>query len=757
MPVPPVARFSAWAVVTLAAIGLGGRGGGKPGGGGGGLYSFLEDALRHSNKSSGLGDTNKGRWRGQGASPGGDGRLPDAVFATGSANAGPVVMDGRGTALPVVTSYPAAEPLSVSAWVLVYSPPFVESSSDNSNNSSTVLPLSEPRLPRETALLSFGRPATPPFNSTQQHAYQLPAPALHLSVGNDPAYLGHLFFSATADVGGRLTGFFSPAPLPLNRWVHIGMVLSPLEEGGGGGGGGGWGRSTQPQQGTLCGYVDGELQGRLVVDMDVLPPVPPSSEEEEEDWDRAVFVWGGIRSRGGAMLTGLIQHAQLILGTALTQAEMHEVMSAAEPWPVPSQVAGPLGLAPKRREEEEEGRSKEEQGTQWVEEAVALLHQDGGEKEEKEERKRLAHWYLSAAILLHADLERGGEGGISNHTTVHEEEEKDGERSNSSSKGTPQQTKDAPVQTQEEAAALSTSSPTAVPLPSGSMRPTHTRRRPAAASPLWQWMAGWWEGKRSLSSFFSTSSSSSSSSVSPSSSSSSSSPRFVLPGAASAHLAQLILASQALHGLDQEKEEKEKEEKAQRVIDRAFLQQYGQQVVLQQDGGGHSHPSFSSSHHDCPVALAHYLSLAGWAVDHFGEEVTHGRKEEEEGKGVGGGGSFASSSFYPSSLVIKPVEELLLRGKGKEEGDDSFLSSSSAGPPSPLHGSGGGGGGVRKDEIEYMRLRAESGHDPDALVWYAQALYWGRHGVEVNRGEAARYVMSPSAHPPTHPPTLCRL
>ena len=42
--------------------------------------------------------------------------------------------------------------------------------------------------------------------------------------------------------------------------------------------------------------------------------------KSEDDHHRAVFVWGGVRSRGGAMVTGLLQHARLHPGQALPQA-----------------------------------------------------------------------------------------------------------------------------------------------------------------------------------------------------------------------------------------------------------------------------------------------------------------------------------------------------------------------------------------------------------------------------------------------------
>ena len=137
-------------------------------------------------------------------------RPPTSLLAEGA----PVVMDGRGTALPVVVEYGVAEPVTVMAWLLVYSPhvPVLggdgNGSSSSSNSSSSLRP---PIKPAETALLSFARPR--PYrldDSSGDNATTItPAPGLHLSVGADEAFKGHLFYGGAADDRGRLTGFFS--------------------------------------------------------------------------------------------------------------------------------------------------------------------------------------------------------------------------------------------------------------------------------------------------------------------------------------------------------------------------------------------------------------------------------------------------------------------------------------------------------------------------------------------------------------------
>ena len=55
-------------------------------------------------------------------------------------------------------------------------------------------------------------------------------------------------------------------------------------------------------------------------------------------------------------------------------------------------------------------------------------------------------------------------------------------------------------------------------------------------------------------------------------------------------------------------------------------------------------------------------------------------------------------------------------------------------------GFSGGGGAAGGDELEYMRARAEEGRDRDALVWYGQALYWGRNGLAPDRAAAGRLM-----------------
>ena len=120
----------------------------------------------------------------------------------------PLVMDGQGTALPAVMECPIAEPVTVMAWILAYSP-YPHSQAIANANASLASLLPPP--PPESALLSFGRPR--PYrlhtNGSSSSAAITPAPGLHLSVGADPKFKGHMFFAGAADDRGRLTGFFS--------------------------------------------------------------------------------------------------------------------------------------------------------------------------------------------------------------------------------------------------------------------------------------------------------------------------------------------------------------------------------------------------------------------------------------------------------------------------------------------------------------------------------------------------------------------
>lgn len=263
-----------------------------------------------------------------------------------------MVMDGQGTALPTVLDYPVVEPVTVTAWVLVYSP--------HPANGSLAPGSLAPPPPPETALLSFGRPHPYPPDekancSTDDKSVVIaPAPGLHLSVGGtDEALRGRLFFGGAMDDKGRLTGFFSREPLPLNLWVHVALVLEPpaasLPEGA---------ESRRPQA-VVKGYIDGkvrlqngegidndvctfvctsasllaflwhqllsshdagafpQLQGRLAIDVSQLQAFNTTAPSNDPH-ARAVFLWGGVRARATAMMTGALQHAAIYVGHAFT-------------------------------------------------------------------------------------------------------------------------------------------------------------------------------------------------------------------------------------------------------------------------------------------------------------------------------------------------------------------------------------------------------------------------------------------------------
>ena len=777
---------------------------------------------------------------------------PEPLYATGetttaaAAEIGPVVMDGRGTALPMVVDHPPTQPLSISAWVLVYCPPIrvmdrgfdkavagsgsssSSSSSSNNNNinnnemnssvhySSTRTTSSWlHRPPREMTLLSFGRPAFPPSSAptistsdtSTSSAFREPAPSIHLSVGKSNASLGRLFFSGTADCHGALMGFHSLAPLPLNRWVHVGLVLTPLpspeEEGMM------WGRKTGKEGGmegrkkgrvALSGYMDGDLQGRLELEVDVWDAAAAAVEEvvegeegekgkeagkdnvrrrqaanrrrralhqqqvaQQRKRNRAVLVWGGVRARREAMLTGLLQHARVYVNQSLTTPQIHEIMNELPPWPVPSRVAGPLGLAPYPTPRHPAAAAaaaekgwKEDVGTQWVEEAVALLHENGEvERGGEEERKRLAHWYLSGAVLLHAD------DGV--EVAENEKEEvtavasaASGSTSSTSSSSSSSSNGNDGVAENKVPADVGT----------GGSFPGCVLRR----------LGGWWrgvelyaqlqqawcsvnrhrfhasfklgwargglegEGKREQQE----------GEEEEEEGRGEGEERFVLPGASSAHLAQLILASQALHGLDRARRSGEGGRKADwegSVLDPAFLRRYGEQVVVRQQdvptsrdvlfpsscsSSSRSSPSFSCSPKGCVVAVAHYLSLAETATTSFGFEFRHaGREVRREVR--------TEESLFPASLTIKNVEELLLREEGEEEEDRLFSFFPSL-HQHPFEQQQQANNPWHDDELEYLRVKAEGGKDPEAMAWYAQALYYGQHGAPPDRAAAQRMM-----------------
>ena len=844
-----------WAAATLVSLGIGGWQEGGLWRPSEGSSSSWEGGTNSSSSSSNVAGYRKGLpWLSSLLSSQSMTSLPEPLYATGetsTAEAGPVVMDGRGTAFPMLVNYPPTQPLSISAWVLVYSPPLPvtgdgldKAAAGNSSSSNTTTTTTSwlPRPPREMTLLSFGRPAIPPpsapttktnDSSSSSSSFRNPAPSIHLSVGNSNASLGRLFFSGTADLKGALIGFHSLAPLPLNRWVHVGLVLAPLpppkEEGMM------WGRMTGREGGregrkkgrvALCGFMDGELQGRLELETDVWDAAAAAAvtaaaavEEGKEgmegeagkeeayqqqrlaarrrrralrqqqaaqqrEWDRAVFVWGGVRARGGGMLTGLLQHARVYVNQSLTTPQMHEAMSELPPWPVPSQVAGPLGLAPlptpgtaaaaAAAATADEG-GKEEVGTRWVEKAVALLHEEGREEgdEEEEERKRLAHWYLSGAILLHSDdggkvleNENENEDVLTADGSDLDKEEEGKEEQNEGGEGVVESTSSSSSDSSSNDGMGEKGVPAAGGIGTGGSSPWS----------VWQRLEGWWprleihaqlqQAWWDIQSYVSSISFSSftlewgrgglekeGTEEEKEEGGREGEERFVLPGAGSAHLAQLILASQALHGLDREEGGREEGKAAGRegsVLNPAFLRRYGEEVVLRQQdlptsssvlfpssctsSSSSSSPASSSSAspEGCPLAVAHYLSLADSATTNFGFEFRHAGKE---GGREGGG----EGRLFPRSLIIKKVEELLLREKGEEEGDG--LSSS---PPSlhhhPFEQQQQADNPWHDDQLEYWRVRAEGGQDAEALAWYAQALYYGQHGVPPDRAAAERMM-----------------
>ncbi len=75
-------------------------------------------------------------------------------------------------------------------------------------------------------------------------------------------------------------------------------------------------------------------QGRLPIDVSPLAAASNTSTSTTHDDDdedtaadphaRAVFVWGGVRSRGAAMLTGMLQHAAVYVGAAFSDVRLQQ-------------------------------------------------------------------------------------------------------------------------------------------------------------------------------------------------------------------------------------------------------------------------------------------------------------------------------------------------------------------------------------------------------------------------------------------------
>lgn len=133
---------------------------------------------------------------------------------------------------------------------------------------------------------------------------------------------------------------------------------------------------------------------------------------------------------------------------------------------------------------------------------------------------------------------------------------------------------------------------------------------------------------------------------------SSSSLRLLLPPGIAARIAQLILAAQATHGLDllpSSSFSSAPYSHAHTILDPLRLQAHARTLLAA--GDSLTAPAAAvmdvTSMHDCAVAAAHYLSLAGWAAAHFGEELR-------------APSSSAPDALVVERMVVKPPEETLL-------------------------------------------------------------------------------------------------
>lgn len=240
----------------------------------------------HTHSHTGLFDAFHGRGGGAGGVHDGSGK-PSSRFGANGAGGGmgrpaallaegaPVVMDGRGTAIPFVVDYGVAEPVTVMAWLLVYSPhaPSLVNSTGTGSSLSSSSPLLPPIPPSETALLSFARPRPYRLGGDGTASGNLtiaPAPGLHLSVGADEAR-GYLFYGGASDDKGRLTGFFSRQPLLLNEWVHVALVLEPPTPAAAKAAA----RWKKAPQAIVKGYIDGKVKRRATRHFQAPPPLPP--------------------------------------------------------------------------------------------------------------------------------------------------------------------------------------------------------------------------------------------------------------------------------------------------------------------------------------------------------------------------------------------------------------------------------------------------------------------------------------------------
>lgn len=224
-------------------------------------------------------------------------------------------------------------------------------------------------------------------------------------------------------------------------------------------------------------------------------------------------------------------------------------------------------------------------------------------------------------------------------------------------------------------------------------------------------------------------------------------PPLLLPPGAAPRLAQLILAAQATHGLDAFPAAEADDTRS--ILAPSHLHAHGRAVLA---AGAdaivavmNEAPQPPPAPCECAVAAAHYLSLAGWAAAHFGEEH---RSNSSASADV--------QRLEVSSMVVNAPEEVLLvegpEGRlRRRRGGVSGAGMAAAAAAMDDGGDGGGfwpsfpalqhqdgnGGGLVGGEMEFMRARAEGG-DASALVWMAQSLYWGRHGLQPDRAAAAR-------------------
>jgi len=491
--------------------------------------------------------------------------------------------------------------------------------------------------------------------------------------------------------------------------------------------------------------------------------------------NRAVFVWGGVRSRGGGMLTGMLQHARLFLNKALSLREMHEVMSELSPWPVPSEVAGPLGLVPGLLPEDE----REELGTRWVETAVRLLHED--EEGAGDERKRLAHWYLSGTVLLHTKMmgQKISDGPATDGPGARRKGEDQGSGKGRMSVDGEELPHTNGVCSDTGLTTPSTSSATPrdgsndgkdcdegirgaekgrlVGLTPGEAGTASETPGVGETNLLRQCLRLWRRGDTLLRQAWTSTTAALKcfimgdefvrieKAVESGQTGRKEEERFVLPGASSAHLAQLILMSQALHGLDREEtgQGMKKAGLQGTVLDTRFLQKYGEEVLRDlgnpdpQPGrlprscssaisSSPSPPAFYAPA-GCTVAVAHALSLAETATTRFGFEHGHEAGRERE----------CHTMRFPRSMIIKNINDPLLRTAHEEEYDGLDRL------PLPLYRHSSTAHSTRLargHQVAYMRMRAEDGQDAEALAWYAQALYWGKHGVHPDRVAAERMM-----------------